>query len=85
MRDVIIRPLARADQPVVAELLEKLWGSRNVVTRGVLYDAATLPGFLAWDGDTIVGLITVRFEGRECEVVTLDALVQGGRTFWKQR
>jgi ribosomal protein S18 acetylase RimI-like enzyme len=72
----VIRAITASDEPSMAELLEKLWGSRNVVTRGVIYDAGKLPGFLAVEGDIVVGLLTLRYNGRECEVITVDALVE---------
>ena len=74
---VTLRLITSSDESLIAGLLEKLWGSRNVVTRGVMYDAAKLPGFLAFDGDAVVGLLTLRYENNECEVITLDAFVQG--------
>ena len=77
MTGFALRSIESSDEPLIAGLLEKLWGARNVVTRGVMYDAAKLPGFLAFDGDTVVGLLTLRYDGKECEVVTVDAFVQG--------
>lgn len=77
MSHVTLRSITSSDEPLIAALLEKLWGSRNVVTRGVMYDAARLPGFLACEGDAVVGLLTLRFENKQCEVITLDAFVQG--------
>ncbi len=77
MRGFTIRPNVSSDEPMIAALLEELWGSRNVITRGVLYDAAKLPGFLAFEGDSVVGLLTLRYEERACEVITLDAFERG--------
>lgn len=74
---VTLRSITSSDESLIAGLLEKLWGSRNVVTRGVMHDAAKLPGFLAYEGDAVVGLLTLRYENKECEVITLDAIVQG--------
>jgi ribosomal protein S18 acetylase RimI-like enzyme len=36
-----------------------------------------LPGFVALDGGSFVGLVTLHMEGGACEVVTLDAYMQG--------
>lgn len=72
-----IRSIERSDEDGVAALVEKLWGSRKVVTRGCIYDAATLPGFLALEKGEVVGLLTFRVAEGECEVVTLDALISG--------
>lgn len=75
VRSAIIRPIAPEDESV-AELLEAQWGSRLVVTRGRIVDAARLPGFIAEDDGRIVGLITLDFSPEACEVVTLDAFVR---------
>lgn len=77
MTSFSIRSITPTDEPLIEGLLEKLWGSRNVVTRGVMYDAAKLPGFLACEGDAVVGLLTLRYDARECEVITVDAFVKG--------
>jgi GNAT superfamily N-acetyltransferase len=47
-----------------------------VVSRGVAHDAARLPALVAVQGEEIVGLVTFRFAGTECELVSLDALRQ---------
>ena len=77
MQPYRIEPIKPSDQEHIAALLERLWGSRHVVTRGKIFDAAQLPGFVALHNDNIIGLITIRFEATECEVVTLDAFEQG--------
>ena len=73
----LIETIQQADESRVASLLESSWGSRHVVTRGKIFDAAKLPGFLAIGNTEILGLITLRFEVSECEIVTLDAFKQG--------
>ncbi len=72
-----IRPLAPADREWVSRLIAEQWGSTRIVTRGVLYDAADLPGFAAFDRDTPVGLVTWHKQGDEVEIISLNSLVQG--------
>jgi GNAT superfamily N-acetyltransferase len=48
-----------------------------MVTRGRVFQADRLPGFVAMRGDESVGLVTYRVEGGECEVTSLDSLVEG--------
>jgi GNAT superfamily N-acetyltransferase len=48
-----------------------------VVSRGRIHDPSVLPGFAALAGDDLVGVATYRIDGRECELVTIDALVEG--------
>jgi GNAT superfamily N-acetyltransferase len=37
----------------------------------------TLPGFAAFDDGRCVGLVTYEIDGEACEIVTIDALVEG--------
>ncbi len=77
MPSFFIRPIEDSDRSQIAKLVEELWGSHLVVTRGQVHDAASSLGFLAVDGQQTVGLLTLRFEGDECEILTVDAFVQG--------
>lgn len=73
----LVRPLATVDRDWVARLLEEHWGSVRIVTRGQVYQGDALPGFVAVQGEERVGLLTYRFEGDACEIVSLDSLVSG--------
>jgi ribosomal protein S18 acetylase RimI-like enzyme len=72
-----IRPLAPSDETWVAALLTEHWGGREVVSRGRVWDAAALPGFIAEVAGEPAGLLTYRVEGDQCEVVSLDSLREG--------
>jgi ribosomal protein S18 acetylase RimI-like enzyme len=61
----------------VTALLTERWGSTHVVTRGQFHDALSLPGFVALIDGENAGLITYYIANGECEVVTLDSVVQG--------
>jgi GNAT superfamily N-acetyltransferase len=58
-------------------LLTERWGSHFVVTRGRVYEADRLPGFVAFIEGKPKGLTTYRIINEECEVVTLDSLIGG--------
>ncbi len=77
MNEVEIRPLDVADRNWVADFLDKHWGSTRVVTRGTVYYAHLLPGFVATHDGAVVGLATYRVEGNACELMTLDSLESG--------
>lgn len=73
-----IRSITPDDRTRVIELLCKNWGTPEIVSRGKIHDASALPGFVAIsDSEEILGLITLHPENDACEVVTLDAFVQG--------
>ena len=77
METPVISPLAAEDREWIAHLLSSSWGSVNVVSRGVVHNAADLPGFKAILHGENAGLITYRIDKGECEIVTLDSLVEG--------
>ena len=71
------RPLIEGDREWAVRLIEKRWGSRMIVTRGRLHDAGELPAFVATRAGEPAGLATYRIDGDECELVSLDSLVEG--------
>ncbi len=68
-------PIDLRDRAWVASLLEQRWKSTRVVTRGVVHQADTLPGFIARLEELPQGLVTCNIVGTECEIVSLDSLV----------
>lgn len=76
-KDIQVRELTDADRGWARQVLEDNWGSTTVVTRGRLHDADELPGYVAeLDGER-VGLITYDIYGKECELITMNALRKG--------
>lgn len=73
---VTIRSLDDADRRWVGAVMRERWGAPVVVSRGVSHQPDRLAGFLAVAHDQPVGLLTFRFDGSACEVVTIDALVE---------
>lgn len=84
---MIIKPLVPEDREWAKNVLEERWHGPEVVTRGRVYDASQLPGFVACTNNSLrlrdgrilpvgekVGLVTYRIEDGECEIVTLDSL-----------
>ena len=58
-------------------MLTQRWHSARIVTRGRVHQADELPGFVAELGGQLAGLVTYRLDAHECEIVSLDSLVQG--------
>jgi ribosomal protein S18 acetylase RimI-like enzyme len=71
-----IRRLAAADRSWLDELVAERWGAPVVVSRGRVHRPAELPGFVAHAGADLFGLLTYEVRGDECEVVTIDSLVE---------
>ncbi|OGG29977.1 hypothetical protein A2971_04210 [Candidatus Gottesmanbacteria bacterium RIFCSPLOWO2_01_FULL_46_21] len=74
---MIIRPLQPNDLPWVQEILTKRWGSTQMVTKGILYEADKLPGYLAENEQEKVGLVIYREDQEHIEIIGLDSLVSG--------
>jgi len=72
-----IRALTDDDPAWVEKLVVERWGAQIVTGRGRSWRPAELPGFAAFNGERCVGLVTYELEGNVCEIVTIDALVQG--------
>jgi N-acetylglutamate synthase-like GNAT family acetyltransferase len=76
MSNIHIRTKTEADQTWCADLLTTHWGSTQVVSRGRLHDANTLPGFIAESQGKPIGLLTYRIEDTQCEIVSLNSLLE---------
>jgi ribosomal protein S18 acetylase RimI-like enzyme len=72
-----VRALTEDDRPWLEQQLVALWGSTEVVSRGLVHDAASLSGFVCVADDEIVGLATYDVRAEQCELVTLDAFTAG--------
>jgi GNAT superfamily N-acetyltransferase len=72
-----IRALSAGDRDWVESFVVEHWGAPIVVGRGRSWRPAELPGFAAYEEDQHVGLVTYEIEDDACELVTIDALVEG--------
>lgn len=45
-----------------------------MIVHGTSYDLPSLPGFLAYNQEEWVGLVTYHIQGDRCEIVSLDSL-----------
>jgi GNAT superfamily N-acetyltransferase len=72
-----IDPINPQDRAWIRSILSEHWGAVEVVSRGRLVSADQLPGFIAREEGTAVGLITYRIEDEQCEIITINSLVPG--------
>jgi GNAT superfamily N-acetyltransferase len=72
-----IGPLSDHSRGWAERLIEEHWGSSVVVSRGIVHRPGALPGFTAEQDGDHVGLITYDVQGDDCEIVSLDSLVEG--------
>ena len=77
MEIISIKPVEENDSEWIKTLLEKRWGSINIVARSKIVNAARIPRFKAILNGENVGLITYLIDNGNCEIVTLDSLLKG--------
>jgi ribosomal protein S18 acetylase RimI-like enzyme len=71
-----IRALGPFDRAWADSLVSEHFGSSRLVSRGVLYEAGSLPGLVAERAGRRVGLVQYRVAESACEVVVLLAAVR---------
>jgi GNAT superfamily N-acetyltransferase len=72
-----IHPIGDSDRPWVKEIIRIHWGGPKIISRGKIHLADSLPGFVAADSDKLSGLVTYDIQDRDCEIVTLNSLIEG--------
>jgi GNAT superfamily N-acetyltransferase len=50
--------------------------STVMVVRGKLVDMTFLDGFVSYQGGEIIGLVTYKINGTECEILSLDSMIE---------
>ena len=75
----LIRNIQKEDREWIRRWLIFQWGAEIVISHDQVFHPADLPGFIAIDKNTNepIGLITYRFDGNDCEIITLDSLREG--------
>jgi len=72
----VIRQIKQNDRTEIKELLKKYWVSEMVVSRGNIFDASALPGFISTKDNQILGFITYNIKGEQLEITTLNSIVE---------
>ncbi|MCL4261637.1 MAG: GNAT family N-acetyltransferase [Anaerolineae bacterium] len=74
---ITIQTIEAGDREWVRAFLWQQAGNTRMVSRGRLHQCNELPGFIGSLDGQRAGLVTVRLDGRDCEVVTLYTAVHG--------
>ncbi|WP_010095138.1 GNAT family N-acetyltransferase [Ornithinibacillus scapharcae] len=73
-----IQPIELFHRDKIVEFFTQHWGSPEMVISTGRYDCSTLDGFVAVnDEDQIIGLITYIQTNNECEIISLDSIIEG--------
>jgi len=76
-RTFTIHAITDQDRTWIRAFLIEHWGAVEIVSRGRNYYGDQLPGFIARQEGSQVGLLTYNIEAGECEIVTIDSFVSG--------
>ena len=76
LNDFLVRPIQATDRDWVESFIKSHWGSGIVVARGRVIRPGELDGFAVFKGKRPVGLLTFRTDGSECEIVTIDSILE---------
>ncbi len=75
--DILIRPLQLdTDGEWMRVLLTENWGGLDMISMGTSHRLDELPGLIALNGDTRVGLVTYSIRRPDCEIISLDSMVE---------
>jgi len=74
--DFVIKAIAPEHREEVNDLLKREWNCPPIISRGRAIDTRILPGFVAFVDNKLLGLITYNIVDCECEIVTLNSLIE---------
>jgi ribosomal protein S18 acetylase RimI-like enzyme len=72
-----VRAIRDEDRTFMRRFVRERWGDEIVVAHGVVYRPHLLPGLIVTDAGEPVGLLTYTIDGEACEIVTIDAVIEG--------
>ena len=76
-QELVIKPVEQQDHEWIRGLFRTFWAAERLVSRGRVFSADELPGFVAWSDGRPVGLVTMNVKDRQCEIVSLNSLHEG--------
>ena len=73
---ITYRVITAGDRPWLIRLLREHWSGPTIITRGRVFQADQLPGFVAMLENELVGVLLFNITGGECEIALLHSLVE---------
>lgn len=74
--NIEFRAIEAKDVEVVANFIETNWGSPAIVSKGKFHNVKNLAGFMIAKDNDILGLVTYHVKDGECEIVSLDSVIE---------
>jgi len=72
-----VRPRREADRPWLLDLWNREWGGDTMVSRGRVYRLEDVEAVIAVQGGAYVGAATFVVLDEECELLSLNSMVEG--------
>jgi len=72
-----IRPIGEKERSLIPAFIIPFWRSERMAARGRLFFPAQQEGFIAFQGETVIGLATYEIRGEEMELTLLDSRERG--------
>ena len=76
MKSITIKNISKDNRKDINEFLVTNWYTTDMAVRGKIFDMTVLDGFVAYDKNKIIGLVTYLKEKDEYEIMSLDSLVE---------
>ncbi|MBE6022253.1 MAG: GNAT family N-acetyltransferase [Cellulosilyticum sp.] len=73
---MVLREISSKNREDINSFIQEHWYSTEMVLRGQIVDMTTVEGIVAYEDEKIIGLLTYEIKNRECEILSLDSLVQ---------
>ncbi|MGP4073532.1 GNAT family N-acetyltransferase [Piscibacillus sp. B03] len=64
-------------QQLITNFFKEHWGSPKMVISSGVYQCDEMDGFTVLEDHTILGLITYTITDQECEIISIDSLIEG--------
>lgn len=71
-----IKTISPENRQQINNFISSHWFSTDMVVSGELIDMTQLDGFVMYDNDAIIGLVTYRIKDNICEIMSLDSLME---------
>ncbi|MFL0246579.1 GNAT family N-acetyltransferase [Candidatus Clostridium stratigraminis] len=69
-----IKTISSENRKQINDFISLRWFSTVMVVRGELVDMTILDGFVIYESEKIIGLVTYKINDTDCEIMSLDSL-----------
>jgi hypothetical protein len=77
LRVFSIEAISNAYRAFVDTQIAESWAGPYVVSKGIVHDTRTHPGFVAVEENNVVGYVLYNIIGNDCEITVLESVHNG--------